>query len=528
MYKKVGGNMPADINRNLTDTVSTASKMKRFMQKATQMLWKALWSFIRFIYFTATGRELPEHFLKNKAKDAREGIGKELFSRERRREVELDGTTKQIVRYDFDTIEALKVVEAYGKEPSGLRDRNGRPKPAPFLLSARDENGKIQLTQAQANRMARLHQEYEHAVEMRNKYEIDYANTHRKSDLKKYEKWSHTAEEDLIRWQKNKTYKLCMNGISLYVNASRSSTVERIVKEISLDEDKVKVKEMRESIGKTTTHNKNMKETFLKEVVWEKEGLYGPMTQEELGKDYYACTITQKELKILQNTPDIQNKPFTILKEKSGELLLLTPMSMEAVTEMNMCLEHAEKRDRKYKQYRNGILVESVNNKMHMPVSEYEKLRENELAGTKYDQSFEVVNGELYTTLTDYTLPDGSKDINAMERYAKEVEKNRDKSEYRLEQSKEKEKQEEIADRPIFSLRNGTEWDNAYGYTDLTGNAIEGEKQTEPESEIEFDSGKGTMTRKEKRESQDRRQQVMGDTEMTIETTKTEELTYDE
>ena len=524
--------MPADMNRNLTDTIQDGNKIMRAIRKSTNFLWKLLWSTIRWTFFTVTGRELPEHPFQNLFKDTREKVGRELFSRERRREVELDGPTKNIVRIDYsDPTEGISFIQKLTQEYSGLKDRNGRAKPAPFVVCARDGNEKFELSTRQQRKLVDLQHQYEYSKEQCKKYEQAYASTRKNSDLKKYEKWSRQLEDNKQKLEQNHTYAICMKGgLSIYVNESRRNMTDKVKATVGISKDKEMVLELGKSMSKTLTQEKNMKEAFLKESTWSKEGLYGPLTREELGQNYYACPITQKEVQILQNAQDIQNKSFSILKDQTGKLQLLTPMSMEAVKELTPYMAKTGMKDFQFRQYRNGKLVERKPlNEMQMPVTEYMKLKENELPGTKYDQTFEFVNGELYTTLSDYTMPDGSKGINAMEHYAKEVEKNRDKSEYLKEQAREKEKQEEIADRPMFALRNENEMDTTAGGLFVEGNELVQETEKEPEHEAEeFDSGKGNMTRKEVKESKDRRQQVMGDTEITIDMEKTEELTYEE
>lgn len=177
------------------------------------------------------------------------------------------------------------------------------------------------------------------------------------------------------------------------------------------------------------------------------------MTKEEIGASYYFTKVSERDIKKLQDIPNISDKSFSIEK-RGGNFFLLVPQDINAVKEMTATMGAIGITNATLNLFKDGKCVLPTGDTYKMPIGEWEKAKGNELDGTTYDQFFAIVNGELQTTLSDYTMPDGSKGEKALERFSNKVLENKDRKAFEEQQKQYEKEQEEIIESPVFALRS--------------------------------------------------------------------------
>lgn len=443
--------MQPGFNGQIDEVTSLTKKLNR-------LLWKFLNKIFRGTYILFTGKEPQHHWFAKGVGEVRTGIGEQLSKKERLKAVEADGVSKTVTVYNFeDPTEAFMFIEKLSHmESSYLKDNFGNRVPVKFLITAVDENNeKIKLTPHEASKIGSLEKEFLDTKQKYLQYEREFANNPtNKNLLKKRDEWfikMNKAEQNL---NSLRTYVIGKRGhIRVYLNSSydkQASSIKAMTREQRMKdlEDYEKGSLEKEIIQRVSGSE------FQKETKFQENGLYGPMTKEEIGANYYFTKVSERDIKKLQDIPNISDKSFSIEK-RGGNFFLLVPQDINAVKEMTATMGAIGITNATLNLFKDGKCVLPTGDTYKMPIGEWEKAKGNELDGTTYDQFFTLVNGELQTTLSDYTLPDGSKGENALERYADKVRENRDKQAYEEQQQEYAKEQEAIIERPEFALRSG-------------------------------------------------------------------------
>lgn len=450
MDRKEGITMQPGFNGQIDEVTSLTKKLNR-------LLWKFLNKIFRGTYILFTGKEPQHHWFAKGVGEVRKGIGEQLSKKERLKAVEADGVSKTVTVHHFeDPTEAFMFIEKLSHmESSYLKDNFGNRVPVKFLITAVDENNeKIKLTPHEASKIGLQEKEFLDAKQKYLQYEREFANNPtNKNLLKKRDEWfikMNKAEQNL---NSLRTYVIGKRGhIRVYLNSSydkQASSIKAMTREQRMKdlEDYEKGSLEKEIIQRVSGSE------FQKETKFQENGLYGPMTKEEIGASYYFTKVSERDIKKLQDIPNISDKSFSIEK-RGGNFFLLVPQDINAVKEMTATMGAIGITNATLNLFKDGKCVLPTGDTYKMPIGEWEKAKGNELDGTTYDQFFTIVNGELQTTLSDYTMPDGSKGEKALERFSNKVLENKDRKAFEEQQKQYEKEQEEIIESPVFALRS--------------------------------------------------------------------------